>query len=311
MPPRTRTAEPEAKALTPEEALAAARAALTAPFSEDDLERKPQPVNQGDKDKGRCEDGSRYSADGYYCGGWHVRSVHLTYVGHAGITMRLNNVDPEWTWEPMALTPAGTPLFSDGGLWIRLTVLGQTRLGFGDPGKSTGANGTKEVIGDALRNAAMRFGVGTYLWSKSVTAQILQAGGDPDAEHQPAQPRNEARPSAAQQRQAQPPNEDPPARPSQGEKAARFRAEYEAAPPQVQSVVRDRWPATWTHPDSMDEGQAAAALNLLGNVFVEWNDRQVKDQPPGKPGQPQYPAGVPDHDMDPEPPTGRGDEPPF
>jgi len=86
--------------------------------------------------------------------------VMLDYVGHAATTSRLLEVDPEWTWEPMATGPNGEPLFVNGGLWIRLTVCGVTRPGFGD-GKNP-----KEMIGDAIRNAAMRFGVALDLWSK-------------------------------------------------------------------------------------------------------------------------------------------------
>lgn len=179
-------------------------AALAAPFPEDEIELLPQNVAKYNKDAPRfnCIEGHpefrKASKDGIACGGWHQWSIHLRYVGHAGITTRLNDVDPTWTWEPMAFTPVGTPLYQDGGMWIRLTVLGVTRLGFGDPGKNGlgTANGTKELIGDALRNAAMRFGVGTYLWSKSDKAKALQAGqveddpapaGKPAAPAQPAQ----------------------------------------------------------------------------------------------------------------------------
>lgn len=85
----------------------------------------------------------------------------LDYVGHAAVTDRLNSVDPMWTWEPMATTADGLPLLDDKqNLWIRLTVGGVTRIGVGD-GKNM-----KELIGDALRNAAMRFGVALDLWSK-------------------------------------------------------------------------------------------------------------------------------------------------
>lgn len=84
----------------------------------------------------------------------------LDYVGHAATTDRLLQVDPSWTWEPMALDGDGLPLIRGGELWIRLTVCGVTRPGVGD-GKST-----KEMIGDAIRNAAMRFGVALDLWAK-------------------------------------------------------------------------------------------------------------------------------------------------
>lgn len=85
----------------------------------------------------------------------------LDYVGHAATTERLLAVDPEWSWEPMATDERGLPVLDGkGNLWIRLTVCGVTRIGVGD-GKSA-----KEVIGDALRNAAMRFGVAIDLWAK-------------------------------------------------------------------------------------------------------------------------------------------------
>jgi hypothetical protein len=85
----------------------------------------------------------------------------LDFVGHADVTDRLLNADPDWSWEPMGLTPEGLPALDRfGNLWIRLTVDGTTRIGVGD-GKSM-----KECIGDALRNAAMRFGVALDLWAK-------------------------------------------------------------------------------------------------------------------------------------------------
>jgi hypothetical protein len=51
-------------------------------------------------------------------------------------------------------------------MWIRLTVCGVTRLGYGHAGSKTGGDAIKEVIGDALRNAAMRFGAALDLWHK-------------------------------------------------------------------------------------------------------------------------------------------------
>jgi hypothetical protein len=98
--------------------------------------------------------------------------VTLDFVGHGFLTARLLDVDPLWTWEPMALDANGLPLLDEnGGLWIKLTVCGVTRLGYGDAGGRKGSNAIKEIIGDALRNAGMRFGMALDLWSK----------GDPDA----------------------------------------------------------------------------------------------------------------------------------
>ena len=61
----------------------------------------------------------------------------------------------------------GLPVMDElGGMWIKLTVCGVTRLGYGHAGSKTGGDAIKEVIGDALRNAAMRFGAALDLWHK-------------------------------------------------------------------------------------------------------------------------------------------------
>jgi hypothetical protein len=94
-------------------------------------------------------------------------NTKLAYVGHAALTDRLLNVDPMWTWEPLALDERGLPALDEaGGLWIRLTVCGVTRLGYGDAGAKKGGDAMKERIGDAMRNAAMRFGAALELWHK-------------------------------------------------------------------------------------------------------------------------------------------------
>jgi hypothetical protein len=91
----------------------------------------------------------------------------LAYVGHAALTDRLLDVDPTWSWEPLAMNHNGLPVMDEmGGMWIKLTVCGVTRLGYGHAGGKTGGDAIKEVIGDALRNAAMRFGAALELWHK-------------------------------------------------------------------------------------------------------------------------------------------------
>jgi hypothetical protein len=106
------------------------------------------------------------------CGNWITeRHIHLDYVGHGAVTHRLLEVDPLWSWEPLAMDNAGMPVFicdqklQPIAFWIRLTVCGVTRLGVGTclPGAS---DAEKQLIGDALRNAAMRFGVALDLWIK-------------------------------------------------------------------------------------------------------------------------------------------------
>lgn len=107
--------------------------------------------------------------------------LFLDFVGHGFLTARFLDVDPEWTWEPFALDANGLPLLDEsGGLWIRLTICGVTRIGYGDAGGKKGANAVKEAIGDALRNSGMRFGAALALWCK----------GDPDAPAPPP-PRTE------------------------------------------------------------------------------------------------------------------------
>lgn len=94
--------------------------------------------------------------------------VQLDYVGHAAVTDRLLEVDPTWSWEPLGVRENGLPAVDDGGnLWIKLTVNGVTRIGVGD-GKNA-----KECISDAIRNAAMRFGVALDLWSKEELESTL------------------------------------------------------------------------------------------------------------------------------------------
>lgn len=111
------------------------------------------------------------------CDNWITSAhVHLDYVGHAAVTDRLLKVDPEWTWEPLALTDKGLPVIEGGALWIKLTVCGVTRLGVGDASGKNGPDAMKEMIGDALRNAAMRFGVAIDLWSKG----DLQVESEPE-----------------------------------------------------------------------------------------------------------------------------------
>jgi len=105
------------------------------------------------------------------CKGWHhPKVVHLDYVGHAALTDRLLDADPLWTWEPVAYNEKGLPAFDEtGGLWIKLIVCGHVRLGYGHAEKSNFkeiGSREKEVIGDAIRNAAMRFGAALDLWHK-------------------------------------------------------------------------------------------------------------------------------------------------
>ena len=132
-------------------------ALLREPFPAHQISKLPKPY-KADSPKGKCAE----------CGGYHgLPAVHLDYVGHAALTDRLLDCDKAWDWQPLAFTPDGLPAMDKiGGMWIKLTICGVTRLGYGHPDGKNGGNAIKEVIGDALRNAAMRFGAALDLWHK-------------------------------------------------------------------------------------------------------------------------------------------------
>jgi hypothetical protein len=157
---------------------------LARPFESDWIEKLPKNLKRGDEKKARCEDtpaGRTVSADGYYCGGWHAKSLHLDYVGHAGITMRLNeDVGPEnWGLTPMGRNEQGLPIYNRGEFWVALRILDVVKFDLAES-----FNTIQEAWGDGLRRAAMRFGIGTDLWSKSDYAFNRRA----NAEEVAAQP---------------------------------------------------------------------------------------------------------------------------
>ena len=157
---------------------------LREPFLEHQIGKLPKPTKaQTAEVKADFKKGIRCKV----CGGWHHKDViHLDYIGHASLTDRLLDADPLWTWEPFAITEEGLPAFDkSGGLWIKLTVCGHTRIGYGHAEASTYkeiGSREKEVIGDALRNAAMRFGAALDLWHKG----ILHGDEDTEDEKKPA-----------------------------------------------------------------------------------------------------------------------------
>lgn len=154
-------------------------ARLRDPFPDHQINKLPKPF-KADSPKGRCAE----------CGGWHgLPAAHLDYVGHAALTDRLLEADPSWTWKFVATDPTtGAPVFDqNGGLWIRLTVCGVTRLGYGDAQGKRGGNAVKEAIGDALRNAGMRFGAALDLWHKGDLHDAAEQRGDDVADAPAAQ----------------------------------------------------------------------------------------------------------------------------
>jgi len=166
-------------------------AQLRAPFPAEAVGKRPQPTCKacsdapqrvcGKHSKQRCQDCGQYMTTAH---------VHLDYVGHADVTARFLDVDPDWSWEPFAIGADGLPqLDASGGLWMRVTVAGTTRIGYGDAQGKKGPNAVKEAIGDGFRNAGMRFGVGLEMWMKGDREAAKHATEDePAATRAPTQP---------------------------------------------------------------------------------------------------------------------------
>jgi hypothetical protein len=136
---------------------------LRVPFPDHQISKLPKPTKaQTDAVRADFKKGIRCKL----CGAWHhPEVVHLDYVGHAALTDRLLDADQNWNWEPV--TDTKLPAIDENkGMWIKLTVCGVTRLGYGHAEGKQGGDAIKEVIGDALRNAAMRFGAALDLWHK-------------------------------------------------------------------------------------------------------------------------------------------------
>lgn len=96
-------------------------------------------------------------------------TIELDFVGHSDITKILIEVDPLWEWTPLSVENGRPSIHVENGvatMWGYLTVCGHSRLGVGSA-PAHKEDYEKELIGDFLRNAAMRFGIGLALWTKS------------------------------------------------------------------------------------------------------------------------------------------------
>ena len=94
--------------------------------------------------------------------------AQLDFVGHADITRLLLEIDPTWRWVPIEWKDGRPAIYVENGMatmWGELTLLGQARLGVGSV-RADKVDLDKELVGDFLRNAAMRFGICLSLWTK-------------------------------------------------------------------------------------------------------------------------------------------------
>jgi hypothetical protein len=103
----------------------------------------------------------------------------LSFVGHADVTKMLIEVDPCWTWEPVAFDADGLPAYRvENGMahmagWM--TVHGVRRFGIGSclPNKP---DLLKELVSDFIRNASMRYGFCLSLWTKQEWEDLDHSG---------------------------------------------------------------------------------------------------------------------------------------
>lgn len=108
----------------------------------------------------------------------------LDFVGHADVTKMLIEVDPEWTWEPVAFDADGLPAYRvENGMahmagWM--TILGVRRLGIGSVMHNK-PDLLKELVSDYLRNASMRFGICLSLWTKQEWDDVAHTPSAPVA----------------------------------------------------------------------------------------------------------------------------------
>lgn len=222
------------------------------------------------------------------CGGQHSSAaIHLDYVGHADVTDRLLSADSKWTWTPFSLEQmqALPPAMREAGLWINLTVAGVTRPGFGDAAGKTGPNAVKEAIGDALRNAAMRFGVALDLWAKGDRAWDLAPDATPESALPSAEQPASARPSIHTRHQdveATPGNAlSPQDHPLWEAHMRALSKDLEALSPADLAEVQHTWPGDVPTPPTgaMSIQQIGEARTWLTHRGVASNPQPTQERP--------------------------------
>jgi hypothetical protein len=107
--------------------------------------------------------------------------ITLDFVGHADVTKTLIEVDPLWTWQPVAWDDNGMPKIHVANgvatMWGIMTVHGKQMLGVATV-QANKPDLYKELASDFIRNAAMRFGLFLSLWTKSEWEDASSSVGD-------------------------------------------------------------------------------------------------------------------------------------
>lgn len=96
--------------------------------------------------------------------------IMLDFVGHADVNKALIEIDPLWTWQPVAWDDDGMPKIKIANgvatMWGIMTIHGKQMLGVATV-QANKPDLYKELASDFLRNAAMRFGIYLSLWTKN------------------------------------------------------------------------------------------------------------------------------------------------
>lgn len=99
----------------------------------------------------------------------------MNYISHGLITERLNKADPGWSSEVLTehlYKDPNTGRLHCEGVTIALTVNGVRRVEAGGPQRQDGfSNEIKNAYSDALKRAAMRFGVALEMWESLVDSE--------------------------------------------------------------------------------------------------------------------------------------------
>jgi len=91
-------------------------------------------------------------------------TIYLDYVGHAAVVDRLNAVAPDWTLTLDRIVEADGHVLAAIGT---MTIGGKPMTEVGEPtGQNTYGQELQTALGNLIRRAAMRFGLGIDLWSK-------------------------------------------------------------------------------------------------------------------------------------------------
>lgn len=154
--------------------------------------------------------------------------MQLDFVGHADVTKMIIEIDPSWTWEPVAFSADGLPAYRvENGMahmagW--LTIHGVRRLGIGSVAHNK-PDLLKELASDFLRNAAMRFGICLSLWTKQEWDDVDRPAPAPKTQQIPKQI---PKPDHEQKQIKKPAVETDPHKPLSPSQVNQFRSACEA-----------------------------------------------------------------------------------